>query len=286
MDAEFFVIALFFFALGCAIGKMIRAAAVAKEIEARVAERTKTLASTYEAQSKFLADISHELQTPIAILRGNVEILEQRVAPAEAKAAVRVITATLDSMARLVNSVLEGVRLKFSKNRFVKTDVAVGVLLEEVHEDCLVLAQDRDVALACASDEMMVLGDRDKLKEVLLNLISNALKHTPRGGTISLIGTRRSKLDGDSANHAGNSNSAAGWAEIAVEDTGCGIPPEQLPSIFERFYRIDSDGITGTGIGLYLCRQIVEAHDGTITVESEPGKGSRFVVRIPLRDLV
>jgi signal transduction histidine kinase len=269
MDAEFTAVALFFFALGCAVGKIMRGTAAAGEIEKQVVARTTAMASTYEAQSKFIADISHELQTPIAILRGNVEILEHHVAP-EAKASLRVITATLDSMARLVSSILESARLKFSKNKFHKTDVVVGALLEEVYEDCFILGEDRGVRLSCSSEaEVVVMGDKEKLKEVLFNLISNALKHTQPGGTISLFGKK-----------------SAAHAEIIVEDTGCGISPENLPNIFERFYRIDSSGITGTGIGLHICRQIVEAHDGTITVESELGAGSRFTVRIPLKDLV
>jgi signal transduction histidine kinase len=235
-----------------------------------VAARTKELRSTYDEQAKFLADISHELQTPIAILRGNVEILERCAGAPEAHASVRVIAATLDSMARLVNSILEGARLKFSKDKFYKTDIAVRLLLEEVYEDCFVLSEDKGIRFSYASEEATVVGDREKLKEVLLNLISNALKYTARGGTIALLG-----------------RAAPGYAEIIIEDTGCGIPAENLPNIFERFYRIEGDAaVAGTGIGLHICQQIVEAHNGAITVESELGRGSRFTVRIPLKDLV
>lgn len=252
--------------------------AYSEDLEARVAARTEEVTSMYEAQSKFLVDISHALQTPIAILRGNVEVLEQCVTP-QTKSPTRVIVATLNSMARLVGSLLESARLKFSKNKFYKADVVVAALLEEVYEDCLILGEDKGVRLSFSSEEgIVVAGDKDKLKEVLFNLISNALKHTERGGAITLSGKR--------AADSGAADGSAEIAEIIVEDTGCGIPPENLADIFERFYRIDGDGIAGTGIGLHICRQIVEAHDGTIIAESEPGKGSRFTVRIPLKDLV
>ncbi len=243
--------------------------AYSEDLEARVAERTEEIRSIYETQSKFLTDISHALQTPIAILRGNVEVLEQHVTP-QTKDTTRVIVTTLNSMARLVGGVLESARLKFSKNKFYKTDIVVGILLEEVYEDCLILGEDKGVRLSFSIEEDMVVeGNKDKLKEVLLNLISNALKHTGPGGVISLLGRKK-----------------ADCAEIIVEDTGCGIPAENLADIFERFYRIDGEGIAGTGIGLHICKQIIEAHDGVITVESERGKGSRFIVHIPLKSLV
>jgi signal transduction histidine kinase len=243
--------------------------AYSEDLETRVAERTEEIRSMYETQSKFLTDISHALQTPIAILRGNVEVLEQRVTP-QTKDTMRVIVTTLNNMARLVGGVLESARLKFSKNKFYKTDIVVGILLEEVYEDCLILGEDKGVRLPFSSEEeIVVAGDKDKLKEVLLNLISNALKHTEPGGVISLLGRKK-----------------ADCAEIIVEDTGCGIPAENLANIFERFYRIDGESIAGTGIGLHICKQIIEAHDGAITVESECGKGSRFIVHIPLKNLV
>lgn len=268
MDAVLFAVALFFFALGCLAEAAIHGDAFAGEMEARVAERTEEIRSAYEEQSKFLTDISHELQTPIAILRGNVEVLERHITP-EARAAIRVIIATLDSMARLVDSILQSAQLKFSKNKFNKTDIAVEALLEEVHEDCSILSEDRGVRFSYSSESVIVTGDREKLKEVLLNLISNALKYTPRGGSIMLQGRR-----------------VGDYVEIIVEDTGCGIPPENIANIFERFYRIKGEEVAGTGIGLHICQQIVAVHNGVIMVESELGKGSRFIVRIPAKDLV
>ncbi len=245
------------------------AEALDREIEARVAERTEEMRAMYEAQTKFLADISHALQTPMAILRGNVEILE-RCAPARARGVTRIIAATLNSMARLVASILESARWQFAQDKLCMADIAVEALLQEVYDDCSVLAENKGIRLvsSCGAG-MTIVGDKEKLKEVLFNLISNALKHTDPGGTVALTGREDD-----------------GVAEIAVTDTGCGIPEDRLQDIFERFYRIDGAGVVGTGIGLHICRQIVEAHGGNIAAESEVGKGSRFAVRIPRKSLV
>jgi len=222
-----------------------------------------------DAHAEFFLNVSHELQTPLAILRGNVELLQRRgITDAERAASERVIMSTLDGMSHLIGGVLEGAKARSSRVSLAEKYVSVGPLMQEAYEDCLLLAEDRGITLSAdAEDNIFVRGDRGKLKEVLLNLVSNALKHTPRGGTIML--------------RAENAGTAA-W--IAVEDTGCGIAPEDLPHIFERFYRIHqpADSVPGTGLGLNICREIVEAHGGTISAESEFGKGSRFIVHIPL----
>lgn len=272
MDAYSLAIAGVCFVLGFELGRATRrfhdfASTSAKEVEVRVAERTEAMQSLYEAQSKFLTDIAHALQTPIAILRGNVEILERGAPRGRTREVVRVIRATLDSMARLVASILESAKLKFAQNKLHRTEFVVEQFIEEIYDDCAVLCKDQDVAFSyvCATGVLAVSADRDRLKEVLLNLISNALKHTPSGGTIAIAATAAPE----------------DFVVIAVRDTGCGIPAEKLPHLFERFYRIESDVTPGTGIGLHIAKQIVEAHGGTIAAESEVGAGSCFTVRIP-----
>jgi signal transduction histidine kinase len=236
-------------------------------LELRVAERTDKIRKIYESQSKFLTDVSHELQTPIAILRGNMEVLQKRMKK-DTEGAMHVMATTLDGMARLVNDLLEGARLKFSKNTFYKKEIKVGLLLQEIFDGCLILVEDKGMVMSLVSEELLIVADRDKLREVFLNLISNALKHTKAAGAISLIAEK----SGDSA-------------RITVQDTGDGIAPEELPHIFDRFYKIGTDGVrgmAGTGIGLNICRQIIEAHGGRIMAESDVGKGSRFIVDLPL----
>lgn len=222
-----------------------------------------------DTHAEFFLNVSHELQTPIAILRGNVELLQRRgITDAERAGAERVIMSTLDGMSRLIGSVLAGAKARSLQAQLVEKYIAVGMLLREVHEDCALLAEDAGITISAeGEDGIFVRGERAKLKEVLLNLVSNALKHTPRGGAIVLR-----------AAYAGS------VARITVEDTGCGIAPQDLPHIFERFYRIrqSADDVPGTGLGLHICREIVEAHGGAIEVESEQGKGSRFIVSLPL----
>lgn len=222
-----------------------------------------------DAHAEFFLNVSHELQTPIAILRGNVELLQRRgITDAERAGAERVIMSTLDGMSRLIGSVLAGAKARSLQTQLVEKYIAVGMLLREVHEDCALLAEDAGITISVeGEDGIFVRGERAKLKEVLLNLVSNALKHTPHGGAIVLR-----------AAYAGS------VARITVEDTGCGIAPQDLPHIFERFYRIrqGADDVPGTGLGLHICREIVEAHGGGIEVESELGKGSRFIISLPL----
>jgi signal transduction histidine kinase len=201
-----------------------------------------------------------------------------------------VIVSTLDGMSRLIGNVLESAKLKFSKKILYEQDIVVGALLRETHEDCLLLAEDKGIRLLLeidedAEDDISVRGNRDRLKEVLFNLISNALKHTPRGGTIALRAER-------ACGHGFVATAAS--ARITVEDSGCGIAPESLPHIFERFYRIENYPIAfaegdippfaepSHGIGLNICREIITAHGGTIAAESAARKGSRFIISLPL----
>jgi two-component system sensor histidine kinase ResE len=227
-----------------------------------------------DERAEFLSTISHELQTPIAILRGNIEILQNRMSTdGERASAERVVVTTLDGMSRLIGNVLESAKVRFSKKILYEQRIIVDALLRETHEDCLLLAEDKGIRLMLDIDgeavsDVSVRGNRDRLKEVLFNLISNALKYTPRGGRIMLCAERIGTT-----------------ARITVEDTGSGIAPEDMPHIFERFYRITSGGtpaVPGNGIGLNICREIITVHGGTIAVEGELGKGSRFIISLPL----
>ena len=233
-------------------------------LEDLVEERTKEVRDAYKTRSDFLTDISHQLQTPITILQGNLELAEKGRGE-QTRNALRSMRNTLDDMAQLVVGFLDLARLNFPKNKFHKERFDVGELVREIYEDCLVLAETKGVALQCAADPLWISGDRRKIKEIILNLISNALKYTSRGGTV--------ELRADEHKHD---------AEISVRDTGVGISPEDLSHIFERFYRIPGTHRDGNGLGLNICRQIVEFHQGTITAQSTVGVGSVFTVCLPL----
>jgi signal transduction histidine kinase len=213
---------------------------------------------------RLLADISHELQTPIAILQGSVEIVRRKNSE-ETDRAVRVMESTLAAMSRLIGSLLENERLKNSKNTFDRTRISVKDLIEESYEDCLILAENKEIRFSISSDEdIFVRGEKGKLKEVILNLISNAFKYTPAGGTVLVDVCRSGER-----------------VCVSVRDTGIGILANDLLHVFDRYYRIANGGVPSVGIGLNICRQIVELHGGVIRAESVRGKGSVFTVELP-----
>jgi two-component system phosphate regulon sensor histidine kinase PhoR len=235
------------------------------------------------AQSKFLADVAHEFQTPLAILRMNLEAWP-RGRTARDKRTRHIMEATLDRLSRLVNGLLLTARLNHAEDSLARRQVNLRILISETCEDCLMLAENKGIALSYANltfadEELFIVGDCDRLKEVILNLLSNAFKHTPAGGTVSVAAKEIKKVGDDAGGEGGE------FAEIVVSDTGSGIARENLPKIFERFYRINDGTVPGVGIGLHLSRQIVEAHGGSIVVESELGKGSRFIVQLPLQGI-
>jgi signal transduction histidine kinase len=173
---------------------------------------------------------------------------------------------TLERLSRLVRNLIDSARVDFSQAGDLKQSIDLNELIASAANDCGILAEHRNIQLKAKSDAIAISGNKDRIREVLLNLISNALTHTPSGGSVNLIGKKKNDV-----------------AEIFVQDTGLGIAPENLPNIFDRFYKIDRKGISeGVGLGLHICRKIIEAHGGTITAQSERGKGTTFIIHLPL----
>ncbi|HET7079821.1 MAG TPA: ATP-binding protein [Chloroflexia bacterium] len=234
------------------------------------------LVTTLEAQRRFVADASHELRTPLTSLKGLAEILvigahgnDQRVIEQAAGA----INSELERLNRLVNDLLTLSRLDSAEGnaappvRRVRIDACA--TLQAAADQMAALAEGREVRLnqECAGP-LWVTGDAGQLKQVLLNLLDNALRYTPPGGEVAL----RGRVDG-------------AVARIEVQDTGVGIAAEDLAHIFERFYRGDASRTraTGnTGLGLAIVQTIVHAHGGEISVQSAPGAGTCFTITLPL----
>jgi two-component system OmpR family sensor kinase len=153
-----------------------------------------------------------------------------------------------------------------------KQPVELDTLILEVYRQAQLMSAarfptgDRVAIRLGHEDQAIVEGDPDRLKQLLLNLIDNALKYTPPGGTVTL------SLYRDQA-----------WVRISVEDTGVGIPPDVLPHVFDRFYRAQREGRKGVGVGLSIARWIAEAHDGHLSVESTVGEGTTFTISLPLQ---
>ncbi|HUP28472.1 MAG TPA: ATP-binding protein [Chloroflexia bacterium] len=234
------------------------------------------LAATLQAQRRFIADASHELRTPLTSLEGLSEMIligADRGDGTAIQRMARSIHGELNRMARLVSDLLALSRLDSSAPISVGA-LDAGKLLEDVAEQMAPLAESRQVHLDVTHDITVPLkGDSDRLKQVILNLVDNALRYTPAEGRVTLTAT----LDPQ-----------AGRARIQVSDTGQGIPPEDIPHIFDRFYRGDPSRARAsgnTGLGLAIARAIVQAHGGTIDVRSTLGAGATFTIVLPA-DLV
>ena len=230
------------------------------------------LAATLQAQRRFIADASHELRTPLTSLEGLSEMILIGADRGDASATQRMarsIHSELHRMARLVSDLLVLSRLDSAAPISI-ANVDAGQLLDDVAEQMSPLAETHQVHLRVSHDDSIPLkADPDRLKQVILNLVDNALRYTPPDGSVTLS----ARLD-----------PSAGMARIQVQDTGSGIPPEDIPHIFDRFYRGDLSRARtsgNTGLGLAIARAIVQAHGGTIEVQSTPGSGACFTLMLP-----
>jgi signal transduction histidine kinase len=247
---------------------------------------------------RFSADASHELRTPLTILKGEIEVaLRSAREPAEYERVLASALEEVERMARMVDDLLMLSRADAGALRWDRGLVELDRLVEDVAKQGEALGRGRAIQVAIQSLEPLIVnGDEQRLRQLLLNLVDNAVKYTPQGGRVTLSLRRAGGASGypvtpqpeaspDSPIARFPDRPTPEWAEIAVRDTGVGIPAESLPRIFERFYRVDdarSRDAGGTGLGLCIARTIAEAHGGGIEVESVPGAGSTFTVRLPL----
>ena len=244
--------------------------AMAREVEA-----------SRQAQRDFVANVSHDLKTPLTSIQGfSQAILDGTAASEDSRLrAAQVIHEEVDRMTRLVDDLLDLARIEAGQVVMAREPVALPSLLRDCAEKMALRAQQADVRLEVHSEgELVVAGDRDRLAQVVSNLLDNALKHTPSGGRITL--TARPLV----VETVKRGEPPVSLAEIAVSDTGEGIPPEDLSRIFERFYRGDkSRGKSGrgAGLGLAIVREIVQAHGGKIGAESVLGLGTRITLTLP-----
>jgi two-component system OmpR family sensor kinase len=223
------------------------------------------LEKLFSAQSRFLADVSHELRTPLTSIRGNVDLIRRMGTDAESLDSVQ---SEVDRMIRLVGDLLVLSRAEAGTLPLAKDPVEMDTLLLEVMQQAIGLAQGKIEICIGNLEQAVVIGDRDRLKQLLLNLVVNALQYTQPGGRIVL--SLRVIDDG---------------LHITVSDNGPGIPPQELPHIFDRFYRVEKSRsrspLGGSGLGLSIAQWIAHSHDGRIEVASKPGKGTTFSVWLP-----
>ena len=220
----------------------------------------------------FISDISHELRTPLSFLQGYTEALIEGLAQTEAERMEYLgsILEEIYRLRRLVLELLDLAQLESGQLSMARDPLSLTGLTRKVYHKLEPLARDARLhfSLALPGEEILVLGDRDRLEQVLINLLSNAFRFTPEGGRISL------EVEVDE-----------GHARVKVVDTGPGIPQEDLPFVWERFYKVEKSRAResgGTGLGLSIVKNIVEAHGGTVAVQSKLGAGSTFSFTIPL----
>lgn len=227
-------------------------------------ERLETL---FFSQQRFLADVSHELRTPLTVIKGNVDLMRRMKRFDEES--LTGIDQEVGRLTRLVGGLLMLAQAESGKLPLNLKPVELDLLLTEVFQEMHVLAGGMVHVHLNEIDQLMVNGDRDRLKQVLINLVANAIQYTPQGGDVFL-----------SLSKAGDQ------ARILCRDTGPGIPAEDLPHIFERFYRAEKSRTrgksTGFGLGLSITKWIVEHHGGHIEVNSKEGQGTTFAIWLPL----
>ncbi|AKJ01421.1 PAS domain S-box-containing protein [Archangium gephyra] len=237
------------------------------------AESERLLREAREAvrvRDDFLSIASHELKTPLTPLKLHLQVLKHRMASGQPVPAQHVekALAQVARLSGLINDLLDTSRIQAGRLELRHEPVSLGALTQEVLADLRSISPHRSLDYEEPAEPLLIQGDRGRLAQVLVNLLENALKYSPTGGTI------RVRLERDGAQ-----------ALISVSDSGIGIPPDQKAHLFERFFRARNapiSGFGGLGLGLYICRDIVERHGGRIWVESEVGQGSTFHVTLPV----
>jgi len=227
------------------------------------------LQQVFEGQRRFVADAAHELKTPLTAMKGNFEVILQRTRSAEEyREAIFSNLAEVDRLTTMTQSLLTLAQFAGDRPPLVLQALDLPPLVEEVVNELSVLAQDGGIHLQAECQPVFpLMGDASQIKQALINLLDNALRHTPSGGTITVrVDTHDTAI------------------RLSVGDTGPGIDSQHLPHLFERFYRVDQARDRqsgGTGLGLAIVKEIVEAHGGHIEAQSQVGKGTTMTITLP-----
>lgn len=231
------------------------------------------LEATVREIQRFTADAAHELRTPLTALRGTAELaLLRERSPEELRQTIAESIAQYERLQRIADDLLLLARIDAQEAILRNEPISLDTVVEDVRDLYAPIAEDKGLVLEVGNPGgAIVHGDGGRLRQVLGNLLDNAIKYTPAPGRVTVSVTR-----------------GRGAATIMVTDTGVGIPAADLPRVFDRFYRADPARSTsssrGSGLGLSICRSIVEAHGGTIGIDSTPGKGTAVCVTLPCRD--
>jgi signal transduction histidine kinase len=288
-------------------------------LEARVTERTRQLSEANAAleishrklqeldqlKSDFVSNVSHELRTPLTAIRMSVDNLLDGVVGDVSPTLQRYLTKVqnnTDRLVRLISDLLDLSRIEAGRIELHRTKVDVAEVIQDVVDSLRPMAVEKGLELSVvpSGTDFFVFADRDKLQQVLINLTGNAVKFTSSGGSVSISthapasddGSTVRRFEGTEAPEMPNGRPAElsnlrRFVEVSVEDTGEGIPPEELGAIFDKFHQVRRENrykAQGTGLGLSIAKSLIELHGGRIRVESQPGKGSRFIFTLPMTE--
>lgn len=250
----------------------------------------KPIENSLEEQKRFVADASHEFRTPLTVLKTSMEVAlrDKKMTLTDAKKVLGDNLEEVESLKSLSDKLLSLARYQSNGQSLVFKEVDISWVVEKVAKKISLLAKEKEVELRTEVKSQKLIANEESLEEMLLIFLDNAVKYTPKGGRVTVV-TKADKK----------------WLEVKVKDTGIGIAKEDLPYIFDRFYRADqsrtrehlrggrlslrshdsSDGeeIGGFGLGLSLAKKIVEIHKGSVEVASVLGKGTTFTIKLPLR---
>jgi signal transduction histidine kinase len=250
--------------------------ALIEHLAAVVMQDITALKEAERLKDEFVALVSHELKNPLTSIKGYTQLLRAQLEMKEGvsltqqeRLCLQVVEEESDRLAALASDVIDVSRLQSGRLVLRIDELDLVTLVRQVVERLQITTREHELKLTADHETIWLQGDRNRLEQVLLNLIGNAIKYTPQGGLIDIAVTQAEDGQG---------------AQVSIHDTGIGIPLEQQARLFARFSRASNasaHGITGTGLGLFLCRELIERHGGRIWLESEEGKGSTFSFILP-----
>jgi signal transduction histidine kinase len=231
----------------------------------------KPIEEAMEEQERFVSDASHELRTPLTALKTSIEVAlrEKNMTAREAKTVLKSSLEEVDDLESLASGLLSLTQAPRLENKSASETVDLSKVLENAFKKVRPLARKKKIHLETEIEHIALDGDRAGLEKIAVILLDNAIKYTPVGGRVSITTAQDKK-----------------HVTIVFQDTGVGIPKEDLPHVFDRFYRVDSSRskaeVSGFGLGLSIAKQIIDQHKGSISVSSAVGEGTTFTIKLPL----